>query len=46
MTSGRAWSELASCEIASNEFGRDEIDASGHDAVITAAATQHRHSNS
>jgi hypothetical protein len=31
---------------ASNEFRRDEIDASGHDAVITAAATQHRHSNS
>jgi len=31
---------------ALNDFGRDEIDASGHDAVITAAATQHRHSNS
>jgi len=46
MTSARAWSELAFCEIASNEFGRDEIDASGHDAVITAAATQHRHGNS
>jgi hypothetical protein len=39
MTSARAWSELVFCEIASNEFRRDEINASGHDAVITAAAT-------
>jgi hypothetical protein len=46
MTSAGAWSELAFCEIASSEFRRDEIDASGDDAVITVAATQHRHSNS